>query len=165
MKMTSCVTDNLLNITKQYTHRQFHSTNFIYYLPVVHRRCIILYIHTFMYIFTDRQTGDSHSLTHTHTHVSHTIRSQIMSMCSQHIMENQFLYGIALMTCPLRSKNGLNTSKCSFIIIITLSSRCWCRAPVSPGRPAKSLLLVWSKAMELHVVWRGRVKRKDKNYN
>ncbi len=138
-------------------HRQFHGIHSIYYLPVVHRRCIILYIHTFMYVFTDKRE----TLTALHT-LSHTNRSQIMSMCSQHIMENQFLCGIALMTCLLRSKKCLITSKCSFIviIIITLSSRCWCRAPVSPGCPAKSLLLVWSKAMDLHGVWGDRKKEK-----
>ncbi len=47
-------------------HRQFHGIHSIYYLPVVHRRCIILYIHTFMYVFTDKR--ETHSLTHTVTY-------------------------------------------------------------------------------------------------
>lgn len=48
-----------------------HSINSIYYLPVVHRRCIILYIHTFMYNI-HKQTGNSYSLTHTcHTQTDH----------------------------------------------------------------------------------------------
>lgn len=121
------------------------------------------FIYTYAYVYIHRDKRETLTALHT---LSHTNRSQIMSMCSQHIMENQFLYGIALMKCLLRSKNRLIMSKCSFIIIIiiiTLSSRCWCRALVSPGRPAKSLLLVWSKAMELHGVWRDR--KKENNYN
>lgn len=119
-----------------------------------------------MYIYTHRQTNGR--LSQPYTHVSHTNRSQIMSMCSQHIMENQFHVWHCIDDLSLRSKKCLwawfITSRCSFIIItiITLSSRCWCRAPVSPGCPVKSLLLVWSKAMELHVVWRDREKNKKK---
>lgn len=90
-----------------------------------------------------------------------------MSMCSQHIMEYQFhvrhcIDDMSQSVCergPGSTDPLLITSKWS---LITPSSQCWCRAPAGTGRPAKSLLLVWSKAVELHVVWRGQNKQETK---
>ncbi len=116
------------------------------------------FIYTYIYVCIHRQTGDSHSLTHTVTYKQITDNVHVLpahhgeSVSVWHCIDDVFSGAKNVLLHP--------NAHSLYIIIITLSSRCWCRAPVSPGCPAKSLLLVWSKAMELHGVWGDRKKEK-----
>lgn len=122
-----------------------HSINSIYYLPVVHRRCIILYIHTFMYNIHKQTNG---KLSQPYTHTCHTQTDHRKCPCaSSTSWRISFMYGIALMmhlSGAKMSVNGIYSVQMSThhhlhhhqsILLMLVQS------PVSPGRPAWSSCL------------------------